>query len=131
LTQQTQLATIIQRTGRDPGSLSPRDVLQLQRTIGNQAAGRLLAETIQRQPTTLQRFTGIKNNQLIYKDEVIGQVDDARINCLGYASGVGSSVQFGNTSLKKALKALGFNCKVTSTCKYLERYVLVFERFPC
>jgi hypothetical protein len=41
--QQTHPATIIQRAGRDPSSLTPRDVLQLQRTIGNQPLQRLLA----------------------------------------------------------------------------------------
>lgn len=41
---QTHPATIIQRAKLDPSSLTPRDVLQLQRSIGNQAVGRLLAQ---------------------------------------------------------------------------------------
>lgn len=47
--QQTHPATLIQRAKLDPRSLTPRDVLQLQRTIGNQAVGRLLLDTVQRQ----------------------------------------------------------------------------------
>jgi hypothetical protein len=46
--QQPHPATIIQRASRDPSSLTPRDVLQLQRTIGNQAVNRLLAGTFNR-----------------------------------------------------------------------------------
>ena len=38
-------ATIIQRARLDIGSLAARDILQLQRTIGNRAVGRLLTET--------------------------------------------------------------------------------------
>jgi hypothetical protein len=49
--RQTRPATLIRRAGLDPGSLTPHDVLQLQRTIGNRAVGRLLAQTAQRQPT--------------------------------------------------------------------------------
>ena len=40
--QQTHLATIIQRVRLDPNSLTSRDILQLQRTIGNQAVQGLL-----------------------------------------------------------------------------------------
>ena len=43
--QQTHPATLVQRAQLDPRSLTPGDVLQLQRTIGNQAVGRLLAGT--------------------------------------------------------------------------------------
>jgi hypothetical protein len=53
------------RVELDPGSLTAGDVLQLQRTIGNRAVGRLLAGTAQRQPVqaggndtgrTIQRY---------------------------------------------------------------------------
>ena len=47
--QQTHPAAIVQRARLDPRSLTTRDVLQLQRTIGNQAAVRLLAPRAQRQ----------------------------------------------------------------------------------
>ena len=43
-------AAIIQQARRDPGSLAPRDALRLQRTVGNQAVGRLLHPAAQRQP---------------------------------------------------------------------------------
>lgn len=43
-------AAIIQRAGLDPKSLSPRDVLQLQRTIGNRAVGQFLASMGPRPP---------------------------------------------------------------------------------
>ena len=51
LAQQIHPATVTQRARLDPSSLTQRDVLQLQRTIGNQAVGRLLARRVQRQPT--------------------------------------------------------------------------------
>lgn len=47
--QQTHPATLIQRAELDPSLLTPRDVLQLQRTFGNRAVGKLLSETGQRQ----------------------------------------------------------------------------------
>jgi len=43
VTYQSLPAVILQRAKSDPGSLAPVDVLQLQRTIGNQAVGRLLS----------------------------------------------------------------------------------------
>ena len=47
--QQPPLATVIQRARLDPVSLSPRNVPQLQRTIGNRTVRQLLARTAQRQ----------------------------------------------------------------------------------
>jgi hypothetical protein len=41
-------AAILHRARADPGSLTPLDVLQLQRTIGNKAVSRLLSEIAQR-----------------------------------------------------------------------------------
>lgn len=41
---QTHPATIIQRTRLDPNSLTPGDVLRLQRTLGNRAVGGMLVE---------------------------------------------------------------------------------------
>ena len=43
--QRVHPAAIIQRVRRDPSSLSPSDVLRVQRTIGNRAALRLLGQT--------------------------------------------------------------------------------------
>jgi hypothetical protein len=42
LAQQQAPATLIQQARLNPGSLSPRDVLQLQRTIGNRAVGNVI-----------------------------------------------------------------------------------------
>ena len=47
--QQPPLARLIQRARLDPSSLTPRDVTLLQPTMGNQAIGRLLTRTGQRQ----------------------------------------------------------------------------------
>lgn len=46
----SQLAKLIQRARVELGSLSPRDVLQLQSMIGNRAARHLLGREVQRQP---------------------------------------------------------------------------------
>src|SRR6185295_8155697 len=48
--QQTPEATTIQKVRLDPRSLTPREVLQLQRMIGNRAVGKLLVQPAQRQP---------------------------------------------------------------------------------
>jgi hypothetical protein len=48
-------ASIIQRARINPKSLTPADVLQLQRTIGNRAVGRLLSEI--RNPSKVQQAT--------------------------------------------------------------------------
>ena len=45
--QSTQSAIAIQRARLDPISLTAADVRQLQRTLGNRAVGRLLAQTAQ------------------------------------------------------------------------------------
>jgi hypothetical protein len=50
----THPSAIVLRARTAPGSLTPADVLQLQRTIGNQAVGQLLAE-IGRLPSTSQQ----------------------------------------------------------------------------
>ena len=47
--QEVHPAAILQRVGMEPRSLTPGDVLQLQRTVGNRAVGRLLARARQRQ----------------------------------------------------------------------------------
>jgi hypothetical protein len=50
--QQTHPITLIKQADLDPGSLTPRDVIHLQRTIGNQAVGRLLAQTQKKENNT-------------------------------------------------------------------------------
>jgi hypothetical protein len=57
----SSLAAIIQRARIDPKSLTSADVLQLQRTIGNRAVGRLLSEirnssTVQQVPVQRQEM---------------------------------------------------------------------------
>jgi hypothetical protein len=54
--QQSHPAAIIQRATLDPGSLTPRDVLRLQHTVGNRAVGRLLAG-IRSRPAIQARLT--------------------------------------------------------------------------
>jgi hypothetical protein len=51
-TQQAPLATVIQRARFDASTLTPRDILQLQPIIGNQAVGRLLKGISQRYSTS-------------------------------------------------------------------------------
>jgi len=65
--QQAHPAAIIQRAMSDPGSLSPHDVLQLQRSIGNQAvAGLLMAATrgIQHSPIQMKAVDDEEDIQL-------------------------------------------------------------------
>jgi len=65
--QQAHHAVIIQRAMSAPGSLSPHDVLQLQRSIGNQAvAGLLMAATrgIQSGPIQMKAVDDEKDIQL-------------------------------------------------------------------
>lgn len=52
--QQIDSASFIQRAKLNPESLTPRDLLQLQRIIGNQATSQLLAGTVQRQSTQVK-----------------------------------------------------------------------------
>ncbi|HEX8290640.1 MAG TPA: hypothetical protein VF570_02715, partial [Pyrinomonadaceae bacterium] len=42
----TRLAPVVRQAVRDPRSLPPRDVLQLQRAVGNREVGRLLAGAV-------------------------------------------------------------------------------------
>src|SRR5687767_11005795 len=49
--QQLDLSqAVVQRALANPRSLAPNDILQLQRTVGNQAVQRLLAGQLQRSP---------------------------------------------------------------------------------
>jgi hypothetical protein len=63
--RQTNPALIIQRAKLDPGSLTPGDMLQLQHMIGNQAVGRLLAQTAQHQPTQKMSLAQRRGQALI------------------------------------------------------------------
>lgn len=57
--QQTHPATIIQRARLDPSSLIASDVRYLQRTLGNNAVGRLLAQTAHHQPIQKEASTDL------------------------------------------------------------------------
>lgn len=83
ITEHIHPATIIQRARFEPALLTPRDVLQLQRTIGNQAVQRLLeAHTVNAEgdstttdsPPRIQRFSGQSIGQM---DELPASVDAA------------------------------------------------------
>ena len=52
--QQIDPVLVIRRARLDPDSLTPRDVLQLQRTVGNRAAQQLLEETQSQYAAPLQ-----------------------------------------------------------------------------
>ncbi len=68
--QQTHPALLTQRAALDPRSLSPQDVLQLQRTIGNRAVDRLLARPAQHQP--IQK----ENNNTVLPDNLKAGIED-------------------------------------------------------
>lgn len=73
--QQIHPATIIQRSRLDPKSLTPQDVLQLQRTIGNQAVGRLFAGTVN-VPVTHGQSVQYQDN--LDKENKTGLPDDLK-----------------------------------------------------
>ncbi|MEW6737188.1 MAG: DUF4157 domain-containing protein [Acidobacteriota bacterium] len=62
LSHQTHPSAIIQRASIDSRSLTYQDVLQLQRTIGNQAVGRLLAEIQQSQDAQPSYSTSLETS---------------------------------------------------------------------
>src|SRR5262245_51617540 len=60
-TPQPEVTTVIQRARRSPSSLKPNDVLQLQRTIGNQAVrGLLRSDAAGRSPRRLAPGAGVQ-----------------------------------------------------------------------
>jgi hypothetical protein len=75
--QQIHLATISQSDRLDLSSLTASDVLQLQRTIGNQAVDRLLTQRAQTQPTQKHGSTDL--GAVINRDRGNGQPVDAGI----------------------------------------------------
>jgi hypothetical protein len=58
----THPATIIQGAQLDPRTLTPRDLQQLQRTIGNQAVGRLLSQNTRRRPDSGAQLSGLSHS---------------------------------------------------------------------
>jgi len=92
-------ATLIQRARLDPGSLTPREVLHLQRTIGNRAVGQLLAQAAPEQaglkkenrtglPDTLK--AGIERLSGVSMDDVTVHYNSAKpaqLQALAYTQG--------------------------------------------
>ena len=78
----THLAPLIRRAGRDPRSLSPRSVLQLQSVLGNKATARLLSQTAQRQPTrTAENRTGLPDKLKTGVESLSGlSLDNVRVH---------------------------------------------------
>lgn len=69
------LATLIQRAKLDPGSLSPQEVLQLQRISGNRAVGQLLTGTAQSRPGgVVQRLIYTQQNQTLHVPKNYGDL---------------------------------------------------------
>ncbi|MBE2202103.1 MAG: DUF4157 domain-containing protein [Anaerolinea sp.] len=74
--QQTYPATIIQRSRLDPNSLTPGDVLRLQRTLGNKAVSGLLAQRAQ-QPYLAQRQAATQAERPIIQPKLlVGSAND-------------------------------------------------------
>lgn len=59
--QQIHPATIIRRARLDPSSLTVSDVRQLQRTMGNQAVGRLLVQRAPHKPNQKEASTDLES----------------------------------------------------------------------
>ena len=108
-TRQTHPAAVLQRARLDPTSLTAQDVLQLQRTIGNQAVSRLLMERIQRQPRPDEKPdedkrtpTHQENQQQeqptdVGQDEQIQFVQDLAIYMERYAHSISRGGEIGQT----------------------------------
>lgn len=88
----TPHAAVIQRAERAPGSLTPRDVLQLQRAVGNRAAARLLSRASRRPPTPPgENATGLPDALKAGIENLSGlSMDDVRVH---YNSGEPARVQ--------------------------------------
>lgn len=92
-------AAIIQQARRDPDSLTPQDALRLQRTVGNQAVGRLLTPAAQRQPVEEEQDnaalppglkTGIQTLSGLAMDDVAvhyGSSKPAEVQAAAYTQG--------------------------------------------
>lgn len=79
---QAHPAPLLQRARRDPRSLTPQDVRQLHRTIGNRVMGRLLTPTAQWQATPNQGSHTNRSDQLKAGVEVVSglSLDDVNVH---------------------------------------------------
>jgi hypothetical protein len=79
---QTRHAEVVRRAGLDPDSLTPRDVLQLQRAVGNRAVARLLSGRAQRHaPPRKANATGLPDGLKAGVENLSGlSMDDVRVH---------------------------------------------------
>jgi hypothetical protein len=86
---QSHPATIIQRATLDPHLLAPRDMLQLQRLIGNQAAGQLTAKVVQRRLEGEQQVEHFKRKMItayhINEVAASGTLDPSHVRLLVFS----------------------------------------------
>ncbi len=75
-------STLFQRAKLDPGLLSSRHVLQLQRTLGNQAASRLLKRTVQqKEKHDGKNITGMPDDLKMGVENLSGlTMDDVKVH---------------------------------------------------
>jgi len=80
--QQSRLASIIQRAELDPSTLTQADIIQLQRTIGNQAVAQLLADETQTPPIQkTANKTGLPDKLKVGIENLSGlSMDDVRVH---------------------------------------------------
>lgn len=80
--QQPHPAIVNQKARLAPSLLTPREVLQLQRTVGNQAASRLLAQAAQHQPMQKkENDTGLPDNLRDGVETLSGlSMDDVKVH---------------------------------------------------
>jgi Domain of unknown function (DUF4157) len=69
----TNQMAIIQRARINPKSLTPADVLQLQRTIGNRAVGRLLSG-IRQTPSNTKQVSSIQRQEIPEEEPIQGKI---------------------------------------------------------
>ncbi|HID99631.1 MAG TPA: DUF4157 domain-containing protein [Thiotrichaceae bacterium] len=81
-TRQSSVGSIIQRAEMDPNSLTQSDIIQLQRTIGNQAVVQLLAEPTQSPPVPKsENKTGLPDKLKTGIENLSGlSMDDVRVH---------------------------------------------------
>lgn len=99
LAEQSHPAAVIQRAERDPGSLTPSDVWHLQRAIGNQAVGLILAGAgLRRAVQKKENTTGLPENLKAGVESLSGMSmgdvkvhynssEPARLDALAYTQG--------------------------------------------
>lgn len=79
---QTHRAALVRRAGLAPRSLTPRDVRQLQRAVGNRAVGQLLARTARPRPSeSKENATGLPDGLKAGVEHFSGtSLDDVKVH---------------------------------------------------